>query len=177
MPAGGSQPNQSGAMGMGGGGLNAPGGGPGTGQTDPNAPPMPAAPVVNPQEFADVAAGLASLDVVLPERGRVYSFITPGDELEITARSISAVTIRRLIGLAGVLIAILVVWALGREKSRRVWIVMFGSFAFGIGLILLGLVSILFGLFPIAGLLALVIGIVLTIRSRLNRPASVAAGE
>ena len=74
--------------------------------------------VVNPADFADVAAGLASLDVVLPQRGRVYSFITPRGELEITARSISQITIGKLIGLAGVLIAILLVWALGRERSR-----------------------------------------------------------
>ncbi|HEX5105422.1 MAG TPA: hypothetical protein VFV87_16500, partial [Pirellulaceae bacterium] len=171
IPGGGAHPGQS----MGGGGI-APSAGPSGITADPNAPPvavpMPPAPVV---DYAEVAAGLASLDVALPERGRVYSFIVPRGDLEITARSISFATITRLIGLAGVAIAIVIVWALGREKSRRIWIAMFGSFAFGIGLILLGLVSILFGLFPFAGLLALVIGIALAIRARLNRPAAAGA--
>ena len=166
-PQGGAQPNMaSGGMG---GGLYAPPAGPGGAPANPNAAPMPPAPVV---DFTEVAAGLASLDVALPERGRVYSFITPRGELEITARSISFITISRLIGLAGVLIAIVLVWALAREKSRRIWIVMFGSFAFGIGLIILGLVSVLFGLFPIAGLALLVVGVVLAYRARLQGPPS-----
>jgi hypothetical protein len=173
---GSSQPAQS-SGGMGAGGANAPGG-PGGMPADPNGRPFVTSvvPVVdNSQSMSQVAAGLASLDVSLPERGRVYSFITPRGELEIKARSIPLVAIGKLIGLAGVLIAILIVWALGRERSRRVWRSLFASRAFTIILIVLGLFCFLFGLFPLAGLAMLVAGITLAIHRRMSRPAPAAA--
>jgi hypothetical protein len=164
-----------------GSGVNAPG--PGGAPADPNAPPQvtTVVPVVDDsQSMAEVAAGLASLDVTLPQRGRVYSFITPRGELEITARSVPLVALGKLLGLAGVLIAILIVWAFGREKSRRVWRFLFASRAFTIALIVLGLFSFLFGLFPLAGLALFAAGIGLAIHHGLNRPARpnvVAAGS
>ena len=181
------------------GGFGVPGGGQGAGgaqgmnaaglparPADPNAPPAsadaPPAPgtpmtgaIDNSQSMDDLAAGLASLDVALPQRGRLYRFTTPRGELEIHARSVSLVVLQKLAGLAAVLVAIVIVWALGREKARRAWRRVFASLAFAIVLIVLGLVSVLFGLFPLAGLLALVIGIVLAIRSRWRRPVAVAA--
>jgi hypothetical protein len=175
---GGSQP----ARGQGGGMMNAGGanaaGGPAGPPADPSGRPFVTSviPVIdNAQSMSQVAAGLASLDVALPERGRVYSFITPRGELEIEARSIPLVAIGKLIGLGGVLIAILIVWALGRERSRGFWRGLFASRAFTIGLIVLGLFCFLFGLFPYAGVALLVAGITLAIHHRLNRPASAAA--
>jgi hypothetical protein len=164
-------------------GVNAAGGAvPG----DPNAPPRandmtpsPSTRVTavtdNSQSMDDLAAGLASLDVTLPERGREYRFTTPRGEVEIRARSVSFVVLQKLAGLAAVLVAIAIVWALGREKARRAWRRVFASLAFAIGLIVLGLVSVFLGLFPFAGLLLLVIGIILAIRSRWSRPVVVAA--
>ena len=65
-----------------------------------------AAPRTEGEQIAQVAAGLASLDVRLPERGKMYLFTTPRGDIEITASAISASTLSRLSGLAAVLSAI-----------------------------------------------------------------------
>jgi hypothetical protein len=150
------------------------------GAPDATAAAVPASPptsqLATGQSVAELTEGLASLDVTLPERGRLYRFTTPRGEIEIEARSISYVVLRKLAGLAAVLVAIGVVWLLGREPSRRVWRALFRSLAFGIALIVLGLASVISGVLPFAGLLIIVIGLVLSIRAAWHRqPAAVAA--
>ena len=146
---------------------------------DPNAAPNPPGTPTPPgdaEAMAQVAAGLASLDVRLPERGKLYRFTTPRGDLEIRARAIPVVALQRLAGLGAVLAAIGIVWLLGREKSRRIWAALFGSVAFAVVLVVLGVLSVIVGVFPIAGLAAMVTGVVLVIRNRLPaQPAAVVA--
>jgi len=145
---------------------------------DPNAAPNPpgAPPAGDAEELHQVTAGLASLDVNLPQRGKLYSFRTPRGELEIQARSIPAVAVAKLAGLGAVLAAIVIVWLLGREKSRRAFAAIFHSLPFAVAMIVAGIASVIVGVFPIAGLGAIVTGVVLVIRNRLQaQPAAVAA--
>ena len=60
----------------------------------------PAAQGVMPSQLP--ATGLASLDIELPTRGIEYLFTTPRGEVEITARSVSAAHVERLLELAGI---------------------------------------------------------------------------
>lgn len=136
---------------------------------------LPGRPQAAAEDLSQVAAGLASLDVRLPERGKLYRFTTPRGDLEIVARAVPVVVLHRLLGLAVVLGAILVLWLLGREKSRRVWAAIFRSLAFAVVLIVAGLFSVIVGIFPVAGLIALVAGIVLLILRRRPTPVAVAA--
>jgi hypothetical protein len=111
--------------------------------------------------------------VQLPQRGELYRFTTPRGDLEIRARSVPVVALKRLAALAGVLAAIFVVWLLGREQARRVWARVFRSPLFVIALIAGGIVSIVVGVFPVAGLIALISGGVLFVQRRhpRRRPA------
>ena len=81
--------------------------------TDPSATtasaPAPAPAVVTGDTYANVAAGLASLDFRLPERGRVYSFTTQRGLIDVTARPVAHTLIGRLIGLAALIAAVLIV--------------------------------------------------------------------
>jgi len=127
-----------------------------------------AAPRTEGEQIAQVAAGLASLDVRLPERGKMYLFTTPRGDIEITASAVSASTLSRLSGLAAVLFAIFLVWLLSRESSRRVWRRLGESTAVGIAIVILGLACLILGVFPFASLLVIIIGLFIVIRSRLT---------
>jgi hypothetical protein len=136
----------------------------------PNAP----APPGDAEAIAQVAAGLASLDVRLPQRGRLYRFTTPRGDLEIRARSVPVVTLQRLGGLAAVLAAAFLVWALAREQSRRIFARMFRWPVFAPALIAAGAISAIVGIFPWAGLAAVVAGVTLVIRRQWPaRPATI----
>jgi hypothetical protein len=134
----------------------------------------PAAGSGTAQAFNDLAQGRASLDITLPERGRLYRFTTPRGDVAIEAYSVPHVALRKLAGLAAVLVAILVVWLLGRERSLRVWRGLFRTLAFGIVLVVIGLASVISGVLPLAGLLLIGIGLALSIRAAW-RPAQVRA--
>jgi hypothetical protein len=107
--------------------------------------------------------GLVSLDIELPQRGVEYRFTTPRGEVEITARAVSRnmlQTVQRLaICLLGAVV-ILSVYRLirGRESA------LVSNRATSILLIVLGAVSLVGGVMPLAGLLILVIGIGLRIQ-------------
>jgi len=110
-------------------------------------------------EAVAVAAdsGLASLEVTLPQRGVEYLFTTPGGDLEITARAVDATQFGRLWQLMLVVAGLLTLWALYRlvrlihqRLSRRAEAVL---------LILGGLFSLLAGILPIIGLLAMLTGV------------------
>src|SRR5262249_1724506 len=123
-----------------------------------------------------LAAGLASLDVQLPERGRLYRFTTPRGEVEITARAVPLTVISRLWALVAILVTVIVIWLMGHESSRRFWIWLSGTKTLAVGLILLGLASLIGGIFPVAGLMMVLAGIGLLLWSRwVDRHAAAAS--
>ncbi len=113
--------------------------------------------------------GMASLDVTLPKRGRVYRFTTPGGDCEIVARSASHEAIRGWIQSAVVVVVVLL--ALSALRMGRAggfdWVLGAG---FSTALIALGALALLLGFFPVYGLLAVIAGIAIKIYRRLNRP-------
>ncbi len=124
---------------------------------------LPAADGVPLAKPVPPATGLASLDFELPTRGAVYRFTTPRGEQEITARYLSGDVVRRLVELAWVGVAVLVVWFIVGlvRRGRLDWLARpAGSWL----LIGLGLFSLLAGLLPVAGLLVIVLGCGLKIR-------------
>jgi hypothetical protein len=123
---------------------------------------------------AALPAGMASLDVDLPRRGTVYRFTTPRGEVEITARAASLPLIEgleRLGAVIGLVIVVLVVrrFVRNRTLSPR------GQGMVSTALIFLGIVGILFGLFPLAGVAAVIVGIVMKVILRRARRAAAAA--
>jgi hypothetical protein len=112
------------------------------------------------------ATGLASLDIELPQRGHQYLFTTPKPRgpIEITARAASTPHVQRLgrcllvlaVAIGCCLVAAVARW-LQRCLGRRVKATL---------LTVLGLGSLLTGIFPIAGLVGLITGIVLFFRKR-----------
>lgn len=113
--------------------------------------------------------GLASLDVDIPVRGQVYFFTTPRGKAEITARAVSCGFIANLgylvVALGVLAVATACYRALGREActcctGRRPAIVM----------IVLGLIAVIVGFLPVAGLLVLLAGLILLLRAK-RKPA------
>jgi hypothetical protein len=182
MGPGGPQQGASGLMGGMGGGSGAfrgPNAAPGTPPLAfqpgmaPNGDPsvdLSGGVAVGGEDFSAVAAGLASLDFTLPERGQVFNFTTPRGQIEIEARPVAHSLLARLIGLVIVGAVIVVVWLIARQPARDFWRTLFGTVAAGVLLAILGLASIISGIFPLAGLLLLAGGIALAIRNRLNSP-------
>ncbi len=106
----------------------------------------------------EVPAGLASLDVELPRRGTLFQFTMPRGEAEITARSASMPLIEGLERVAGVVVLVVVIvlvrrWLRGREIGLKT------QSTIATVLIILGVVGIALGIFPVAGLLALAVGV------------------
>ena len=124
-------------------------------------------------------SGLASLDVEIPLRGTPYRFtiITPGRPVEISARTASLALINGLARLGGVLAAVVIVLLVGRALRRRSFSLQARS-GLATALIVLGILGLLFGMLPVAGLLALVVGVVMKVRVYFarRRPAKGAAG-
>jgi len=114
-------------------------------------------------EVLGVEPHLASLDVDLPERGTEFLFTTARGEIKISAVPISASGESRVARLLGIAIAVailaLVCWLFRRIKR---WLV--GSRLVAALLLLAGLFSLLSGLFPIAALATLVVGIAQLVR-------------
>jgi hypothetical protein len=146
-------------------------------------PNAPATPTTEPaaevamagEDFANVAAGLASLDLRLAERGRSYNFTTSRGQIEITARPVSDVLIGRLIGLAGLVAVVFVGWLATRQPAREAYGRLAGTVACGVLIAVLGLLSLITGVFPYLGLILVVVGIALAIRNRTLAPAAAAA--
>jgi hypothetical protein len=139
------------------------------------APATAPAPVVpSGDTYANVAAGLASLDFRLPERGRMYSFTTQRGLIDISARPVSLSLLSRLGGLAVLAAVVLLVWAATRAPARAAYSRLFSTVACGVLLAVLGILSLITGIFPVLGLVMIVAGIVLAIRNRVT-PTPVAA--
>ncbi len=123
---------------------------------------------------AAVPAGMASLDVELPRRGTVYRFTTPRGEVEITARAASLPLIEgleRLGAVVGLVIVVLVVrrFVRNRTLSPR------GQGLVSTALIVLGIIGTVFGVFPLAGVAAVIVGIVMKVILRRARRRAAAA--
>lgn len=156
------------------GGIPMPGGAPAA--APPGAPVPAATPSLTAdfdslaeprgEQLAQLAAGLASLDVQIPERGRVYRFTTPRGEIALTANSIKLDALSRLLGLASVFVVSLIGWFLSREKGQQMLKQLLNSVIVGVALAMLGFASVFSGFLPFAGILVTVMGIVILIRSR-----------
>jgi hypothetical protein len=118
--------------------------------------------------------GLASLDVELPLRGRLFRFTTPGGEMKITATAASLRLVEGAERLGAVIALVVLVW-IGWRLARR------GSFGHAAQrtastvLLVLGVVGVLFGVFPVAGLAALLVGLVMKVWLRFARRGAVPA--
>jgi hypothetical protein len=131
-----------------------------TGVADLELPESQFAALASPSQSVSQAAGLASLDFALPERGRVYRFATPRGEIEITARAVSSALVDRLRQLALALVAALALLLVWRAVRRGWFATSLGSTLAIVG----GLISICAGLLPGIGLLALAGGIACKVR-------------
>jgi hypothetical protein len=106
--------------------------------------------------------GMASLDVLLPARGLVYRFTTPRGDVEVTASAASRPLIEgleRVGGVAALVIVVLVIRRLSRGRS-------FGlqtQSTLSTVLIVLGIIGLFVGILPVAGLIAIVIGVIMKI--------------
>jgi hypothetical protein len=117
------------------------------------------------ETVSEVAAGLASLDVEIPQRGRLYRFMTPRGEIRIEARSVSEENVSRATYFVGLLVGILAVWFFGRERARRIWARLFRSIVFGMLIVLAGLICLGAGFLPLLGLFLILAGICIATRS------------
>ena len=112
-----------------------------------------------------MATGLVSLDVDIPVRGVEYRFTTPRGKVEITARAVSRSMLdasRRLGAYVMVVVAILgLVRVISRfdARSQRRPVV-------ELALVSLGGVSFLTGILPAVGIMAAVVGVLMTIHRR-----------
>lgn len=113
--------------------------------------------------------GLTSLDVDLPVRGVEYLFTTPLGEVEITATGVSNTLRERLIRLA-ILLAVLAGAALAVGGVRRALQGRLSRRLFAVGTIALGVLALLSGIFPLAGLAAAIVGVVLVVRQFVAGP-------
>ncbi|MCX5675027.1 MAG: hypothetical protein NTX87_08470, partial [Planctomycetota bacterium] len=112
--------------------------------------------------------GLASLDVELPLRGRLFRFTTPGGEMKIAATAASLRLVEGAERLGAVLALVVLMWIAWRLARR-------GSFGpaarrtASTVILVLGVVGVLFGVFPVAGLVALLVGLVMKVWLRFAR--------
>ncbi|HUE69612.1 MAG TPA: hypothetical protein VMP01_01885, partial [Pirellulaceae bacterium] len=117
---------------------------------------------------AAAIAGLASMDIEIPTAGVEIFFTTPRGKVEITARPVSESLVARLWGIGGLIGALLALWIVTRPSLVRVYRFAAGTRSFAIGLIAMGLVSIVFGILPLAGLIAALVGGGLLVRRWAN---------
>jgi autotransporter-associated beta strand protein len=123
---------------------------------------------VPPTAAAVAPAGMASLDFELPQRGRLYRFTTPRGEVELSARAVSTRFLVRLGSLLAIVVLVLAVHRLVLAARR-------GGFARlrgrpgAILLAVLGLLSLVTGVMPLAGLACLAVGVVRYLMLRRRR--------
>ncbi|MGE0608501.1 MAG: hypothetical protein AB7O62_15505 [Pirellulales bacterium] len=110
--------------------------------------------------------GLASLDVAIPTRGLEVSFTTPRGDVEITARAVPRPLFWRLAKLAGLAAALLIVWLVWGRCGAFCRDCLASRHATTL-LIVLSILSILIGIFPIAGLWGLIAGVAIKLRNYL----------
>jgi hypothetical protein len=115
--------------------------------------------------------GLASLEFQLPQRGSLYQFTTPRGEVEITAEAVSDDLLGRLFNAAIALAAIVVVGYAVRlaSRGRLGWL---GGPAATTLMLCLGMLAIVTGVLPIAGILMFACGAVILKIRRLRHKHS-----
>lgn len=113
--------------------------------------------------------GLASLDIDVPPRGKVFLFTMPRGETKITASPVSRDMTERLINLAivaAVIIVGVIVYRIARQFPVRQAT---GTMAFALLLILIGFISWLLSILPLYGVIAMIVGVVLLVRRIIDR--------
>jgi hypothetical protein len=148
---------QMGGLGMGSGGAAPPGPGGDFGAAG-------YAPFAAGESLESLAAGLASLDFQLPERGEVYRFTVPRGQIEIKARPVADELVRRILGGAGLVAALVVIWLATRPAARRFWRQLADRPLVAVGLGVLGLASLVTGILPGLGLLLVLLAAGLGLR-------------
>jgi hypothetical protein len=121
------------------------------------------------------AAGLAGLDVQIPQRGVLYRFTTPLGQPDITALPVSAPLVLGLQRLLGVLVAVVVLRIVWRFFADGRGAKFAGSRSGALLLVVVGLFSMIFVILPLAGLFCFVLGIGLLVRRLfVSTPRSIA---
>jgi hypothetical protein len=123
------------------------------------------------------ATGLASLDIELPQRGKLYMFTTPRGDIRLSARSLPRPLIARgrMLGwVLGAIVVLAIGWRLARKVVDEVLATSQRARGFGMVLAGLGLVSVVTGIFPVLGIAAVVAGIVLARKNMAPAPATAA---
>ncbi|MCU0878555.1 MAG: hypothetical protein MUF06_12280 [Pirellulaceae bacterium] len=148
---------QQGGLGMGSGGaIAAPPGG----SSGPTGYPE----LVTGESLESLAAGLASLDFKLPERGEVYLFTVPRGQIEIKAWPVAHELVRRILGGAGLIVAVVLIWLATRPAARRFWRQLVDQPLLAICLGVLGLASMVTGVLPGLGLVLVLLAAGLGVR-------------
>jgi hypothetical protein len=111
---------------------------------------------------------MASLDVVLPTRGTLFRFSTPRGEVQIAARPMSQPVMESLVRLGGVLAALVVLLAV-RRFLRRHGFSPLARRVTAVVMVILGLIGMFVGVFPLAGVVLFVIGVAWLVRLALAR--------
>ena len=119
--------------------------------------------VISELEGSSQAMGLASLSVEFPQRGRLYMFATPRGAVAITARAIAEPTLAatKQVGVAAAVVLVgVVLWWLARRREAA------GQFhqTWPTVLVVLGAACVVTGVLPLAGLAAIIYGLVLRAR-------------
>jgi hypothetical protein len=166
------QGQQAGGMGGGlGGGMGGGGGGFGGGAVSRSA--TSAMPQIDTVAVQGIVTGLTSLDVELPQRGREYFFTTPRGDVEVTAQPIKSNQVNRAAGLLAVLAVLLAGWILWRV-GRRVVPRLQGK-VLAVLLVIAGFISLCSSYFPVVGILVIVSGIWIFVRTLRARPTQTPA--
>ena len=120
--------------------------------------------------------GLASLDVEVPRRGMLYQFSMPMPPANVgiaasTAASTTIDSVERAAGVVALILVLLIVrrWLRGRTFDLRAQSVA------ALVLIVLGVVGAAFGVFPLAGVLAVLLGLGMQVRLFFARRSGTAA--
>jgi hypothetical protein len=108
---------------------------------------------------------LVGLAVDFPLRGTAFHFTTPRGEVSVTARSISSAFLKRLTRLGLILFAV-VTFALTYRLAMRVDAVALLGHTGSVALIVLGASSIVTGLLPVVGVLAVIGGLTVFKKTR-----------
>ena len=123
-----------------------------------------------------VPEGLASLDVALPQRGRLLRFTMPmpPKDVAIEASAASEALIEGAVRVAGVVAVLLVLLAL-RQWLRGKTFDVHTRATVSTVLIVLGVVGVFFGVFPLAGLVAVLVGVGMKVYLFFERRSGAAA--
>lgn len=132
------------------------------------------------EQTAQLSAGLASLDVRLPERGTLYRFTTPRGQIVVQGRAISRAALSKFIVMGLLLAAGTLGWSLQQPAVRRLGMAAAQSLAGAMLLVGLGLGSLLSGVLPVAGLAVAGLGLYLLVgriqRKQAARRAATSTG-